>query len=185
MTGEAQRTISSTAGLGEGVEVRPPAVALIRMAGQLHHPVADGVARGLVAGRGEQDEERSDLGVGQPLAVDLGLHQRRAQVFPRVAATVHRHRHSVGADLVRHLLEHGVVVVGLELAEDHVRPAEDAVLVLLRDAHHRADDLQRQRRGDLPYDVATPVGMALHHPADDVLGAHPHGVLDEGDHLAA
>ena len=42
--------------------------------------MADRVARGLVAGRRQQDEERGDLGVGESLAVDLGLHERRAQV---------------------------------------------------------------------------------------------------------
>ena len=123
---------------------------------------------GLVPGGGEQDEERGDLGVGEPLPVHFGLHQRGAQVVGRIAAALRRHRDAERADLVRHLLEHGEIVLGLELTEDHVGPAEDSLLVLLRDAHHRADDLQRQRGRDLADDVAATVGMALDHPLHDV-----------------
>ena len=42
-----------------------------------------------------------------------------------------------------------VVDVGVAEAEDHVGPVEDPLVVLLGDAHHVADDLQRQGPGQL------------------------------------
>ena len=70
MTGVAQRTISSTA---VGATVSKSSIQRRRccgVIGQRLHAVADRVARGLVAGRRQQDEERSELLLGQALAVD-------------------------------------------------------------------------------------------------------------------
>ena len=58
ITGVAQRTISSTAGRRDAVEVRCPERALVGEVGERLHAVADRVARGLVAGHDEQHEER-------------------------------------------------------------------------------------------------------------------------------
>ena len=49
--------------------------ALLGVLDQREHAARDQVARRLVAGDGEQQEERVELHLGQPLAVDLGLHQ--------------------------------------------------------------------------------------------------------------
>ena len=182
MTGDAHRTISSTA-VFAAVEVRPPQVALVGVAGELEHAVADRVARGLVPGRRQQDEERRDLGIGEPLAVHLGLHEGRTQIVTRVAPAVHRHRYAVDGDLLRDLFEDRVILLALELAEDHIGPTENPILVLVRDAHHRTDDLQRQRSSDLSDDVAAPVGLAFHHSPDDGSRPHPHRVLDHRHHL--
>lgn len=45
----------------QAVEVRPPPVPLLGIAGQCQHAVSDRVARRLVAGHHQQDEERRDL----------------------------------------------------------------------------------------------------------------------------
>ena len=59
-----------------GVEVARPQRALVGVLLERPHPVADRGAGGLVAGDDEQDEERRELGDGQPLTVDLGVHER-------------------------------------------------------------------------------------------------------------
>lgn len=48
-------------GGGHTVEIRPPLLSFLGIAGQRHHAVTDGVARCLVAGGREQNEERCDL----------------------------------------------------------------------------------------------------------------------------
>ena len=45
-------------------------------------------------------------------------------------------------------------VLGVADAEDHVGVLEDLLGVFAGDAHHVADDLQRQRRRDLGHEVA-------------------------------
>ena len=57
------------------VEVAAPELVLVGVVLQRPHAVADRGAGGLVAGDDEQDEERRELGHGQPLAVDLGVHE--------------------------------------------------------------------------------------------------------------
>ena len=61
MTGVAQRTISSTAVGETRVEVGGPELALVGVLRQREHAVADRVARRLVAGDDEQQEERAEL----------------------------------------------------------------------------------------------------------------------------
>ena len=56
---------------------------LLRVIGEQHERVRDGVAGGLVAGHHQQDEERGELGTGQLLAVDVRRGQRRDQVVFR------------------------------------------------------------------------------------------------------
>ena len=51
---------------------------------QGEHRVVDEVPGGLVAGDDQRDEEEVELGVGEPLAVDLGVHERRHDVVARV-----------------------------------------------------------------------------------------------------
>ena len=184
MTGLAHRTISSAAVFAWRVEVAPPQVALVGVPSQFEEAVADRVAGGLVARRRQQDEERGDLHRRQPVAVDLGLDERGAQVVSRVDPAVLGHGHGIGGDLLRHRLEGGVVAdVVVADAEDHVGPVEDPVLVLVGDAHHGADDLEGERGRELGDEVAAPVGMPLDHPGDESARPFGDGCLDLGDHL--
>ncbi len=50
------------------------------------------------------------------------------------------------------------------------------------DAHHVADDLQRQGAGQVGDDLALTVGMVLHHRGHQPPGPVAHGILDEGQH---
>ena len=113
------------------------------MSGQFQQAARDRVARRLVACCGEEDEERGDLRVAEPLTIDLGLHQRSRQVIGWLLATPCGQLDPVRPDLVRDSFELREILLRLELAEDHVRPVKDTVLVLLADPHHRADDLER------------------------------------------
>ena len=74
-TGVAQRMTSSTPfGISDRVGVQ--ARQLVGVVHERQQPVGDRGARGLVAGEHQQLEEVAVLGVGQPVAVDLGVHQR-------------------------------------------------------------------------------------------------------------
>ena len=146
----AQRTISSTAVAATPSKSAHHLSPLLGIAAERHHAVADRVAGGLVAGGRQQDEERGDLRGRQPLAVDLGLHQVRGQILPGSrppsSANCTPYAASSVTALTPRRITGRLVVSG---SQDHRRPVEDLLLVLLRDAHHVADDLQRQRTGDL------------------------------------
>ena len=76
MTGVAQRSISSTARRDQR-RVGEQRVPLVGVLDQRQHAVGDEVARRLVAGDREQQEEQVELQLGQAVAVDLGAEQRR------------------------------------------------------------------------------------------------------------
>ncbi len=84
MTGEPQRTISSTPVGAMPGRVGLPQRPLLGVLRQGQQPVADGVAGRLVARHDEQDEEGGHLGVGERLAVDVGVDQGRGDVVGRV-----------------------------------------------------------------------------------------------------
>ena len=70
---------------------------------------------------------------------------------PRLSPPVLGERGGVGADVdgdLHELVEIGGQV-GVAEAEDDVGPVEDLLVVLVGDAHHVADHLQRQRTGQL------------------------------------
>ena len=163
ITGVAQRTISSTAVLRAPREVAEPELALVGMLGERLHPVADGVARRLVAGDDEEDEERAELLRGELLAVDLGVHHRRREVVGRVGAAVLAERLGVGEHPQRTRPSGPRSMPpysGSPTPRIDVGPGEDLLLVGGGDAHHLADDLQRQRGGDLLDEVALAVREA-------------------------
>ena len=56
--------------------------------------------------------------------------------------------------------------VGIAEAQNDVGPVEDPLMVVFGDAHHVADDLQRQGAGQVSDDLALAVGMVLHHRRD-------------------
>ena len=69
-----------------GIEVLQEPGALIREIGERLEPVRDGLSGGVVAGDDQQGEDRRDVVVGQPFAVDLGLDHGGHQVVLRLAA---------------------------------------------------------------------------------------------------
>ena len=68
-------------------------------------------------------------------------------------------------------------------AENHVGPMEYPLMVLLGDAHHVADDLQRQRPGELADQIGLPVGMIGDHRLHQPVGPLAHRRLDARHHL--
>ena len=101
--------------------------------------------------------------VGEPLAVDLGVDQRGGEVVGRVLARGARPRSCTSVRELRAGLQERRDdlrrvevgdVLGIARAEDDVGAVEDELVLALRDAHHVADDLERQRRGDLGHEVA-------------------------------
>ena len=127
--------------------------------GVLHerpHAPRGRVARGLVAGDREQQHEHVELELAELLAVDLGVDELGDDVVTRIGAPllgqvvgvrVERGRRRVRA--FGTALELGVVG-----ADHRVRPLEDEVAVLLRDAHDLGDRLQRQLRREVDDEVA-------------------------------
>jgi hypothetical protein len=160
-------------GRRDALEVLGPDAALRGGIAERLHAVTDRVARGLVARHDQQDEERGDLLLVQPLAVDVGVDQRRGQVVGG-ALTPGAHQ---ALDQRRQLLagaQHGGHgfgeighVVGIGRTENDVAAVEDVAVLVGGDAHHVADDLQRQRRRDLADEVAAP---GVDHAVDDVGG---------------
>ena len=147
--------------------------------------MADGVTRGFVSGDGEQDEKRGDLSGGEALTVDLSGHQGGGQVIARVDAAVLGERGRVGADIERDLDE--LFIVGGEVripeAQNDIRPVEDLLVVVLRDAHHVADHLQRKRSGQFGDEFAVTVGIVGDQIRHQPLGARPYRFLGPGHHL--
>jgi len=170
----------------DGVEVGGPDAALLGEVAERLHAVADRVARGLVARDDQQHEERRELLVGERLAVDLGVDERGDEVVAGVPA-------AVLGELLRELRELGAggqqlrddlrgiaaAVLGIARAEDDVGAVEDEPVLALRDRGHVADDLERERRGDLGDEVALAL---LDDGVDDRLGGARHVGLDPVDH---
>ena len=119
------------------------------------HPVRDGVARRLVAGDRQQQEEEVEVHVRQRLAVDLAAEQRGDDVVARVAPSllgqllgVHEH---LDLGLEHLLVGHRVLRV---LGADHaVAPLEDLVAVVAGHADELGDHLERELGGDLDDEV--------------------------------
>ena len=147
--------------------------------------MADGVARRLVAGHDEQDEEGPELARGQAFAVDLGVHEHRRDVVARVVEAVLAERLGVG-EHGEHVADQPLERVGLAAdlrvarTEDHVRPREHLGVVALRDAHHLADDLEGERRGHRGHEVTRAIREAIDHAIDDRAGLLVDVALDAG-----
>ena len=166
------------------------------MLGQGQQSVADGVAGRLVARHHQQDEEGGDLLRGQRLPVHIGVDQGGDHVVGRVApAGVGQRGHEHGQRLRRrHEGQHGIGalgdVLGVAVGEDDVGGLEDGVVVGRPDAHHVADDLEREAGRHLDHEVATalrghPVDDVVGHEVDPVLNALDHARVEGGRHDAA
>ncbi len=166
ITGDGPSDDLLDGGGGHTVEIGPPLVPFLGIAGERHHAVTDGVARCLVARGRQQNEERGDLSRRQALTVDLGLHQAGGEVVAGMSPAVPRRdawrtrrvRRPAAIDVVG-FAGHFVVAD----TQHHRRPVEDLCLVFFRDAHHVADDLQRQQAGSLGDEVGLAVGMVGDH----------------------
>ena len=142
-TGETYRSSSSTAG--------PRCSGC--SASQDHRPCScsattepeHGVAGGLVAGDHEQQPEHLELGVGEPLAVDLGVDDAADDVVARVGPAVGGH----GQAVLHHPGQRGHRLLGVlggagvVGAEQGVAPLEDEVPVV-------AGACRRGRRAPAP-----------------------------------
>ena len=168
MTGDAQRRISSVADVRER-RVLHEQLVLVGVVAERVHAVRDRVARRLVAGDREQQEEEVEVHLRQAVAVDLGVEQRRDDVVARHLAAFGRERVGVHEHLdlrVLHLFV-GDDVLGVLAADHPVAPLEELVAVLLRHAEHLGDHLERE----LGRDVDDEVGLALlDHLVEDAVG---------------
>ena len=98
-------------------------------------------------GHQQRQAEDPELGIAEPLAVDLGEREPREHVLARVAAALGRLRDEVGEELGdrAHRLRRGPAASGL----DHgVGPAPEVRVVGARHAEQLGDHEHRQRDGD-------------------------------------
>src|SRR5437899_1070995 len=149
--------------LRRGLEVGQPLPLLVGELREGPHALADGRARGLVAGGDEQEEERPEVLWGHRLAVDLGVHEHGREVVLRMLEPLLSQPEPVLAQLARRLQE------GLARAPERLVAAGQEAIgqvqqlrpVALRHAHHvvaqpeveagRIDLVERQggrRRGN-------------------------------------
>ena len=142
------------------------------------HAVRHGIAGGLVARHGEQDDEEGELDVAKGLAfpADVGLDQPGDDVVGRAASAflghVVRVAHQLGIGHGRIGVE--VRVVGVH---DAVGPVEELLAVGFRDADEVGDRQQRQPRGDVVDEVAAILRGGLGH---DVVRRHRELLLERG-----
>ena len=140
----------------------------------------DRVARGLVAGDRDQEEEQVEVHLGETVAVDFGVEQRRHDV-------VARHLPAFGRDLVR-VHEHldlrvlhfffGDDVLGVFAPDHPVAPLEQLVPVFLGNAEHLGDHLEGELGGDVDHEVG---GALLDHLVEDPVGLLADAVLEGAD----
>ena len=122
--------------------------------------MGDRRARGLVARRHEQHEERGQLLLGQFLrsisAFTSALVMSSMGLSIRYLPSSSMIPVSCRAGVEEH--EDRVLALGDELGvavgEDDVRVVQDGRVLTRRHAHHVADDLERERRGDVGDEVA-------------------------------
>jgi hypothetical protein len=136
---------------------RQPA-ALVRMTQQREHGVADQVGGRLVPRDQDQHAHREQLVRAQPIALDLGAHQRADQVLARPRAPL-------GDDAVEedaHLRQTALRGGGRLGCEDRgrlgegdqgLRPAQEVGSVATGDAEHFRDHGHRQGEGEVAHQV--------------------------------
>ncbi len=113
------------------------------------------------------------------------MHHDAGEVILWILQAVFAERLGVGVDLEcdAHQVLERAAEVGVARAENHVRPLEDLTVVRARDAHHLADDLQRERRSDRVNEVELFARMLLDHAVHDRAGLRAHVLLDASDFL--
>ena len=149
--------------------------------------MSNGIARGLVAGHHQENEERAEFLVGQPLPVDFSIHQRAGEVVRRIlpaGGTEIGHQFvqiaTSGEEGIDHVvgisLRHVLLVGG---AENNVGAREHRVVFGLRNAHHVADNFQREAGRHVGHKVSAALGD---HFVDDFAGGDDHLILDRFEH---
>ena len=144
----------------------------------------DGVSGRLIARHAEQHEEGRQLVGREPLSVHLGVDEQRRQVLTVSTASglrclVHDRRQSCpGTQKCLQRVGIRRYVLGIPVAQNDVRVVEDLVIAVGSDAHHVADDRQRQARRNLRHEVARARGS---HPVDDPGSGQLHAFL-KGPH---
>ena len=101
---------------------------------------------------------------GQALAVDLGVHERGGEVVARVGQPVLAQLHGVAAYIAmlrRISASNSPPYSGSPTPRIMLVSAKICFSSVVGDAHHLADDLQRQGRGDLLDEVALAVRVLL------------------------
>ena len=160
-------------GRRDTVEVGRPDRSLIGVFREIAHAVGDRVARGLVAGHEQQDEEPADFGACQFLAVDLGVHEHRRQIFGRVLLSLVAMPLNQADEVVRGTHEGGEEVGELGgvfrvfCAKNHARLFEHELVLVVGDADHVADHFEWERGRDIVHEVTFTTGL---HGVDDLGG---------------
>ncbi len=145
------------------------------------HAVADGVARRLVAGDDQQDEERRQVLARQRAAFELGIQQHRGQVLARPLAAILGHllheRRELGARAQRRADQILIVRRHVRVAEteDAVGVLEDLLHLALGDPHQVDDHLERKRRRELRHEIAFAL---LDHAIDHRVGPPADALLE-------
>jgi hypothetical protein len=141
--------------------VRGELPALVGIPEQRLHAAGDHVARRLVAADEDEQPLLQDVLVGELLAVDLRMDERRHHVVARTGATVGDHSAGVLGVLLERLHD-PIHDVGRrrhrQSGDELVGPAQQHVAVLGLDAEEVADHDHRQVRGDVVHEVALAAG---------------------------
>ena len=153
------------------------------MLDEREHAARDRVARRLVAGHEQQEEEGVEVDLGELLALDLGLEEHAHHVVARAPAVFGGELVRVHVDLRRGGLAgfvRPVAVLRVVEADHRVAPIEDLVPILGRHAHHLDDHLERQLGGDVGHEVALAARRNL---VDDPVRDLAHAVLEPVGYL--
>ena len=142
--------------------------------------MADGVTCGFVSGNDEQDEEAAKFLRRHAVAVHHGVHHHAGEVVGGVLQTGFTQRLRVGEDLERNsdqVLERSakVRVTG---AKDDIGPVQNLALVAFWNAHHFANDLQRERCGDVVDEIKLGVAKLFDGAVHDGAGFVFHVLLN-------
>ena len=165
--------------LGErGIGAQPR--DLLGLVDERRQPGREGIAGRLAARPGEQHEEEVELGLAEPLAVDLDGGERRPHVVGRVGPLVAaqvlgvlEHLHLVAQGLVR-----AQTTARRRRGEEGPGQGEEPLPVGLRDADDVGDHVHRQRVGHLAHEVDLPLGQGV---VDQPPGPPPALLLELGD----
>ena len=162
-TREAQHLLDG--GAQQTVDIVHQALALFGMFEEQLHTSGQQVARGVATRVHEQQEEPLELGVGEAITIDLGVHENCGQIVAGVAPFVVGDRLRVPQHLAdrRHLhlgRGDGVVVGVHDLGE-----VVETLAIGARHAHQLGDETRRKSSSDLAHEIATALGD---HRVDDL-----------------
>ena len=106
--------------------------------------MGDRIARCFIARHRQQNDEESELVIGELVALHIGLHQLGDQIIARVRVAVGGHLHGVHDQLDGR--SHRIVglELGVDVADHLVGPVEEFLAFLLGHTHQAGDRLQWQ-----------------------------------------